>query len=194
MKHQLDHGQLDERFRRQDALLSVLAQAAALAQPGEAPTGTTGSKPSGNSRPRHEGPGRGVSSIGTENRRKSRKAGVPDRVMPNQQRPPALESALLQRLSEPLSPRRYLALITERQGHSGRSRRPHKPSEYVPTDSLRRFSVPLLLTSRGAADHQHHLRYTISQGSPALRWIAWRSSDPGGPPGGPQTFPPPYLA
>src|SRR5271166_997959 len=37
VKHQLDHGQLDERFRRQDALLSVLAQAAALAQPGEGP-------------------------------------------------------------------------------------------------------------------------------------------------------------
>src|SRR3974390_2143248 len=33
----LDHGQLDERFRRQDALLSVLAQAAALAQPSEGP-------------------------------------------------------------------------------------------------------------------------------------------------------------
>ena len=53
-------------------------------------------------------------SIGTENRRKSRKAGVPDMVMPNQQRPPALESAVLPRLSEPLSPRPYLALIAER--------------------------------------------------------------------------------
>src|SRR5208337_3620147 len=39
VKHQLDHGQLDERFRRQDALLSVLAQAAALAQPGEGYSG-----------------------------------------------------------------------------------------------------------------------------------------------------------
>ena len=42
--------------------------------------------------------------------------------------------------------------------------------------------------SGGAADHQHHLRYTISQASPALRWIAWRSSDPGGPRGGPKRF------
>ena len=44
--------------------------------------------------------------------------------------------------------------------------------------------------SGGAADHQHHLRYTISQASPALRWIAWGSSDPGGDPGGdPKRFP-----
>ena len=48
--------------------------------------------------------------------------------------------------------------------------------------------------SGGAADHQHHLRYTISQASPALRWIAWRSSDPGGPPGGPPSVSTPYLA
>ena len=40
--------------------------------------------------------------------------------MPNGQRPPALESAVLPRLSELLSPRPYLALITKRQGHSGR--------------------------------------------------------------------------
>ena len=38
--------------------------------------------------------------------------------------------------------------------------------------------------SGGAADRPPHLRYTISQASPALRWIAWGSSDPGGPPGG----------
>ena len=38
--------------------------------------------------------------------------------------------------------------------------------------------------SGGAADRPPHLRYTISQASPALRWIAWRSSDRGGDPGG----------
>jgi len=33
VEHQVDHGQLDERLRRQDALLPVLAQAAAAPQP-----------------------------------------------------------------------------------------------------------------------------------------------------------------
>jgi len=72
-----------------------------------------------------------VSSIGTENRRKSRKAGVPDRIKPNRQRPPALESAVLPRLSEPPSPRPYLALITKRQGHSGRSTTSKNPANML---------------------------------------------------------------
>ena len=37
MEHQLDHGQLDERLRRQDALLPVLVQPPTSAQPRERP-------------------------------------------------------------------------------------------------------------------------------------------------------------
>src|SRR5262249_5831147 len=37
VEHEVDHGQLDERLRRKYAAFAVLAQAAALAQPGEGP-------------------------------------------------------------------------------------------------------------------------------------------------------------
>ena len=53
---------------------------------------------------------------------------------------------------------------------------------------------PISDPSGGAADHQHHLRYTISQASPALRWIAWVTQDRDGIQEGTQAFPPPYLA
>jgi hypothetical protein len=125
-----------------------------------------------------------VSSIETENRRKSRKAGVPDTVKPNRQRPPALESAVLLRLSEPLSPRRYLALITERQGHSGRSRRPQKPGKKARRNPLCRFSVPLLLTPRlrqcrYIGEAKAHLQHVLTAAAIDVVWISdWWAGRP----------------